>query len=1620
MSNPHPTKPDWSKIRAYYESSGEPLRQVAERFEVSERTLFRRSAKEAWKNGSSVGTVDPENGSNISAPLPNDNPVLPKSGSASGSNVSENGTNPGLAAKNESSEMAPLPENGSTDGSNVVKSGSAGGSTASKSGSVTIPDDINTLDRLGAAQFYFNTLGWAVHPLYAPDRGDPRDRGKKPIFKGWRQHTAADITTDDLAKCFCPGAKHNIGCVVRPPFVHVDLDSKTDAGASVMEWLATMPELAAVPRERTGGGVHLAFICRDIPEALLNPKQAPTCKINDKVDAELYLNGLNLVLSPSVHKSGHQYTWEVTGDIPEVKWADLCRWFGFATPELKKRGRPPKELPWWFDWPEDLRTLDLTKVLDGFGMLGECLSADEQKWAVRCPWESEHSGGANDAPGSDTIIFNHPETMPGFRCLHAHCAERSIKDLLEWLDERKPGVVAANCRSMRVWNPGQNGLGGRRRILLPGMGRPDSEFCEEAGADIGPRELWFRKGNYVCEVAVRSITEDVTGLVFSPIEPIEAVTSIERFMETGVTRENEEGELEFVPNSMSREDAATLLASQQFKAQLPEIIRILDVPIPIARDGEILFPNTGYDPRFRSYCPPDAPVPLEIGLDEARRILRDVHSEFCWKDEQSVIHGIARMITPYCRGIMGWSAKTPLWFYCANRPRAGKDYLAGVTQILYEGKACEDAPIGKDSEETRKRITTALMSGRRSIHFANCQEYLQDQCFIGAITSKTFAARNLGSTDAKADLILANEIEFSVSANVGLTFREDIEPRTRRLDLEFFEENSNGRDFRRPDLHGWISANRPLVLGAVAAVVRHWIHCGRPPGKTPFNSFPEWARVVGGIMTCCGLGDPCQPHNQSARIGGDGHERAMRAVYRIGYAAHPDEWITKQQLFEALDAAPEADSEALVSFMVGGELTSKEARMRIGKSLNKFNGRHLEGIQMLLDDNAQSQRQRLMFRQPSPARRVNLDQVFGTDHQPGDVQPGTDPAPGTAHFAHFAHFQQSLRVTEEKIEKKGGSKNEGLNGVYRNTTGGSAQSAQSAQEAPRGIFCASRSDLDRIAADLAGASRIALDIETYGQRKGDGLDPWKGDIRLLTLCRHGGTIWTIDLRAVGYDLGPLKPILEEAGIIAHNAKFDLLWLRVKCGLFAKRVHCTLTAARLLVAGTKPGNDLDKCLERYLGIAPAADHSRSDWASMLLTDDQLSYAARDVAYLHDLLGTMESELEASGLDTVWALESNLLPCVVSMEATGIHTDKAKLESIAADADRLAQQAADDLRMALGNPAINPGSPGQVLAALRAKGLKLESTAEEALKAADDGHLVPLVLAFREASKRAQQAESLVGHIQKDGRIHGRFEPLGTATGRFSSKEPNLQNIGRGEMREAFTAPEGKRLIVADYSQIELRAAAAIAGETKMIDAYKSGADLHKLTAATVLDKPEDQVTKSDRQLAKAVNFGLIYGQSAPGLVRYAATSYGVTMEEDEAFAIRTTFFRTYSRLRQWHGTSHNQAEAGVTEVRTRTGRRRLVPEKASEWERFTALVNTPVQGGTADGMKHALILIHERLPKTARIVSTVHDEVVVECREESADECREIITTAMVEAMSALFPEVPVEVEANVCTTWAEK
>ena len=644
------------------------------------------------------------------------------------------------------------------------------------------------------------------------------------------------------------------------------------------------------------------------------------------------------------------------------------------------------------------------------------------------------------------------------------------------------------------------------------------------------------------------------------------------------------------------------------------------------------------------------------------------------------------------------------------------------------------------------------------------------------------------------------------------------------------------------------------------------------------------------------------------------------------------------------------------------------------------------------------------FRSPNPQRAI-----FPLNIENGQKQPKTPFTDGAD------AFHKPSRVREEK---KVGASALTKNHLLRRPEGTREPSVPS--ELPKSEILSQKGKFPEIAAAITEAGSVALDIETFGPRKGDGLNPWRGEIRLLTLRVLGRDPWIIDLQASGYDLGELGRAIESVEVIAHNAKFDLLWLAVKCGVRPRRVFCTLTAARLLSAGTKPGNNLDQCLQRFLGISPAADKSCSDWGGMFLTDDQLAYAARDVAHLHDLAARLDTEMGGADLDAVKALEMSLLPAIVAMEETGFFMDDGKLQTIL-DASRETTRAkSDEVRTLLGVPTLNPGSPAQLKAALARAGINLTSTNEEALKAADDGRIIPAILALRGSEKAAQQAEGLLDCIEADGRIHGRFEPMGTDTGRFSSKSPNLQNIGRGELRDCFTAPAGRKLIVADYSQIELRAAAAIAGEEKMIEAYQRGDDLHKLTAATVLGKPIEEVTKEDRQISKSCNFGLLYGQSAKGLVRYAAGSYGVTLDEEEAEGIRRAFFRTYGALRQWHGESHNAAERGISEVRTVLGRRRLIPSGADAWEQFTALVNTPVQGGCADGMKRAILLIASRLPAGARLVSTVHDEVIVEAPEDVAEEVCATVRASMIEAMATLFPQVPIEVEAGVCTRWSEK
>lgn len=538
-----------------------------------------------------------------------------------------------------------------------------------------------------------------------------------------------------------------------------------------------------------------------------------------------------------------------------------------------------------------------------------------------------------------------------------------------------------------------------------------------------------------------------------------------------------------------------------------------------------------------------------------------------------------------------------------------------------------------------------------------------------------------------------------------------------------------------------------------------------------------------------------------------------------------------------------------------------------------------------------------------------------------------------------------------------------------------------------------------------------------GHERTAALDPWHGGIRAIVLAVPGGPPWFIDLKEWGGIPAELARAIGGSEIVAHGARNVLLWLGVKSGIRPKSAFCTQTAAWLLASGIPEPLDLAAVLARHLRLPAEAEHPQSDWGGLFLTEGQIDSAFRQVSRLHELRKVLRRAIGSAGLQAVCELEMDLLPVVAAMEETGIAIDVPLLERQCEEAALAMHEASRKLSALLKTPALNPSSPSQLVKALARAGIAVEDTGEASLKAVDDGLVVPAILDFRSKEKVSQQAAGLMAAIQADGRIHARFEPAGTDTGRFSCHSPNLQNIGRGSIRSVFVAPPGRALVVADYSQIELRVAAAIAGEEKMIAAYGRGEDLHVLTAAAILDKPAAEVDKEDRQIAKSANFGLLYGQGAKGLVSFARQSYGVTLSVPQALAIRTRFFSAYPAIARWHADCSKAAGARVGEARTALGRRRRISPGADRWQRFTALINAPVQGGAADGLKQAMVDLPHALPPGARLVSTIHDELIIECDEIQAPEVSARVQEIMTTAMQKLFPSVPIRVDVSAGQNW---
>ena len=571
-------------------------------------------------------------------------------------------------------------------------------------------------------------------------------------------------------------------------------------------------------------------------------------------------------------------------------------------------------------------------------------------------------------------------------------------------------------------------------------------------------------------------------------------------------------------------------------------------------------------------------------------------------------------------------------------------------------------------------------------------------------------------------------------------------------------------------------------------------------------------------------------------------------------------------------------------------------------------------------------------------------------------------------------------------------------------------------ETPEYTVVTEPAQLERALPGLHDAPVLSCDTETTG------LDFRKDSLRLIQIATPDHA-YLFDVRRISIEA--LFPLFSAPRRwLFHHAKFDLKFL-VSAGCpWPDTVFDTMLASQVLKAGLRVRHSLEEVVEQELSLALPKHLQTADWSGAL-SPAQCAYAARDVGVLWPLYDRLRPALAEAGLERAAEIEFRCVNALAWLELAGIAfdaqgwlartlEDEAQLASLSHQLDSHAR----DVGMS-----INWASAQQVKALFQTLGIELPNARSATLRKIDHP-IAELLVGHKEVAKRVSTyGRSVIDSFfdADSGRVYPVYFQNGTATGRMSCGGPNIQQIPKARaFRACFCAGPESALIKADYSQVELRIAAVLANDPTMLQAFREETDLHALTASRILHIPLNQVEPHHRQLAKSVNFGLLYGMGVNGLKQDAEAKYGVRMSDREAAQYHRAFFLTYQGIARWHQRAKQQAEQvrhqqdGLA-TRTLTGRRFLGVRH------FNVLLNIPVQGTGGDGLKLALARLFEHRDQApwAMPVACVHDEILVEAPLAEAQAVRAWLTGHMVAAMREIVADrVPIVVEAVVGKNWA--
>ena len=619
----------------------------------------------------------------------------------------------------------------------------------------------------------------------------------------------------------------------------------------------------------------------------------------------------------------------------------------------------------------------------------------------------------------------------------------------------------------------------------------------------------------------------------------------------------------------------------------------------------------------------------------------------------------------------------------------------------------------------------------------------------------------------------------------------------------------------------------------------------------------------------------------------------------------------------------------------------------------------------------------------------------------------------------------------------------GTGAATGNSFGAGAGAAETAPPVPAGDYrtVVTQEQLDEMLSELRAAGSFAFDTETTST------NPMVAELVGLSFAHGDGKAWYVP---VGHKegeqlpleqvLSQVRPLMESEDLrkCGHNANYDMMML-ANYGINCRNVDCdTMVAAHLL---GKSILGLKQLTQDTLGLEMTPITQLIGTGRKQITFDQVPiedatpYAAADADMTARLRAVLEDQLEKQGLTHLLTdMEMPLVPVFVDMQRQGIKVEEGALHEMSRDLNEQMKQAEVDLYQSIGHT-VKINSPKELSDLLfnelglpktkRTKtGYSTDANSLEGLKGLHP--VVDKILEYRQVAKlKSTYVDALPEMINpRTGRIHTSYHQTGSATGRVSSSDPNLQNIpvrtelGR-QVRRAFIAKDApeRLLFSADYSQIELRVLAHMSQDPGLLEAFKRGEDIHSSTASQMFEVPINEVDGEMRRIAKVLNFGVIYGLSPHGISQQT----GFSREEGANFI--DTYFSKYPGISDYLDRVKAQTRE-TNYAETLMGRRRYIPEihssnfnVRSAAERMA--INMPIQGTAADIMKIAMIRVHNRLQREqmqSKMLLQVHDELVFEVPQEEMDGLKAVVFDEMPAAMEL---DVTLKVDAKWGETWGD-